>query len=83
MYRNYLNLSDISNVFTVRERLVQLGCHFISKSLTYNNYTGKLMQGSVSSITRDRNSKTVHCMLFPYIAFSFACQVFVYFTLLT
>ena len=73
------SLSGISNILDVRDRLLQLGCRSISKSLSLNCYTGELIQeylGSVSKITKDRNRKTVLCLFYPLIALAYACQIF-------
>ena len=75
-------LSGVGNILNVRERLLQLGCRSISKSLSMNSYTGELIQeylGSISKIKKDCNRKTVLCMFFPYIALAFACQVFLFY----
>ena len=75
------SLSSIGKILPVKERLLQLGCRSISKSQLSNFYVKDLIQeylGSVSSIKRDLNRKTVLCMFFPYIALAFACQVFLF-----
>jgi hypothetical protein len=80
------SLSNISNILSVRERLLQLGCRYFNKSMYNNSYVGELIQeylGSVSKITKNRKRETVLCLFFPYIALGFACRVFVFLLVLS
>ena len=74
-------LHSISKFITIKKRLIQLGCRRLTKSLHNNSNTYILAEeylGFISSIKRRGKISTPLCVLLPYIALTFTCQVYVF-----